>query len=229
LFFITFYFFGYIKTQDPASSWLAYALAPGNGGKVTRVNATWKVMAYPTQMQGGNAPGWWFGIEPEPAMQLIQPILAYGYTGEQYSIFNGYYDWNSGNFWASNTDTVTPGQTVTASVWYVQSSDSYNMYIGCVETGWSVTSNIPANGLTFTDTYFVVEHQPDTCAEYPANGNCVFYDIYIEIAGKQITPQWQTVEYQDACNCQGQVVSSSSIEFTWQTSQKLKKFKSVKN
>jgi len=48
-------------------------------------------MSYPTIMEGGNAPGWWFGIEPEPAMNLIQPILAYGYTGEQYAIFNGFF------------------------------------------------------------------------------------------------------------------------------------------
>jgi hypothetical protein len=27
---------------------------------------------YPRQRSGGNAPGWWFGIEPAPAADLIQ-------------------------------------------------------------------------------------------------------------------------------------------------------------
>lgn len=42
---------------------------------------------------GGNAPGWWFGIEPSPASNLIQPILAYGYGTNGYTIFNGYYQY----------------------------------------------------------------------------------------------------------------------------------------
>ncbi len=35
--------------------------------------------------------------EPPPIVctgALIQPILAYGYTGNHFSIFNGVYDWN---------------------------------------------------------------------------------------------------------------------------------------
>ena len=60
---------------DPADSWLVYAKAAGNGKRVLSVNASWVVPAYPTTRGGGNAPGWWFGIEPVPADVLIQPIL----------------------------------------------------------------------------------------------------------------------------------------------------------
>jgi len=130
----------------------------------------------------------------------------------------GYYDWNTGNFWASNTGQVQPGQTVVSSVWYDQPSDSYNMYIGCIETGFSVTSNIPANGLLYTDTYFVVEHQPNSCGEYPSNGYVVFQNIYIELNNKQVTPKWQAIDYQDACNCQGYITDSQTVKFTWDTS-----------
>ena len=63
---------------DPADSWLVYARSSGAGSKVLSVNATWKVPAYPTTRGGGNAPGFWFGVEPNPADVLIQPILAYG-------------------------------------------------------------------------------------------------------------------------------------------------------
>lgn len=62
---------------DPADSWLVYAKASDlAASRVLSVNATWTVPAYPTTRDGGNAPGWWFGIEPVPADILIQPILA---------------------------------------------------------------------------------------------------------------------------------------------------------
>jgi hypothetical protein len=106
--------------QDPASSWLAYTVARGNGSLVTFVNATWAVPAFPSSRSSPSAPGvytalhvehpwnillsivstvllddlyrvagWWFGIEPEPADYLIQPILAYGDGQNAYTIFNG--------------------------------------------------------------------------------------------------------------------------------------------
>ena len=76
---------------DPADSWLVYAKAAGKGSKVLSVNASWKVPAYPTTRDGGNAPGWWFGIEPVPADVLVQPILAYGDGSPDYMIFTGFY------------------------------------------------------------------------------------------------------------------------------------------
>ncbi len=65
------------KRGDPADSWLAYTVSKGEGKRVTWVNATWKVPDYPNNQYSGNAPGWWFGIEPNPADNLIQPILAW--------------------------------------------------------------------------------------------------------------------------------------------------------
>jgi len=203
---------------DPASSWLAYAMAPGSGNKVTSVNASWVVPSYPSNQNGGNAPGWWFGIEPEPACFLIQPILAWGYTGEDYSIFNGYYEWDDGEWWSSEAGAVSPGNHINAAVWYL-SNNSYNMYIECPETGFSIISNIIAvvEDQTFTDTYFVVEHQPESCDQYPSNGEISFTNIVITIEGKQITPQWKAYTWQDDCNCQPTIVSSSEIQFTWDT------------
>ena len=66
-----------VKRDDPASSWLAYTVSSGNGKRVTFVNATWVVPQNPQSPYSGNAPGWWFGIEPNPASNLIQPILAW--------------------------------------------------------------------------------------------------------------------------------------------------------
>jgi hypothetical protein len=102
---------------------------------------------------------------------------------------------------------VTPGNHIYAFVKYDQSLDSYNMYISCKETGWSVSNNIPVEGgKTYTDAYFVVEHQPgsfdhmerncfinitDDCGQYPGNGQITFFDINIELDFKPVTPSWK--------------------------------------
>lgn len=56
----------------------------------------WTVPAFPTIRGGGNAPGWWFGIEDTQNEYLIQPILAYGDGMDAYTIFNGYWQWPTG-------------------------------------------------------------------------------------------------------------------------------------
>jgi len=183
------------------------------------MNASWIVPALPTQQQGGNAPGWWFGIEPSPAMDLIQPILAWGEYSPEFTIFNGYYQWDNSDWWQSDTGTVQPGNHIFAYVEYVSSNDSYNMFITCQETGWSISSNIAVEqGKVYTDAYFVVEHQPDSCDEYPSNGYITFTNINIELENKPVTPQWEAYQFQPACNSQAIVLSSSSVKFTWDTS-----------
>ena len=77
--------------NDPASSWLSYAgYTDPFGGRITLLNTTWVVPQLPTSSVGSNAPGWWYGIQTAAGDgMLIQPILAYGYKGPFYSIFNG--------------------------------------------------------------------------------------------------------------------------------------------
>jgi len=214
-----FHHVGQAPGDDPADSWLAYTISTGGGQLLTYMNATWIVPSNPNEMVSGNAPGWWFGIEPEPAADLIQPILAWGYPDPSYTIFNGYYQWDNSEWWFSDQGNVNPGNTVYASVSYVASNDSYNMLIGCKETGWSVASNIAVEtGKVYTDAYFVMEHQPDDCGELPASGQITFTEINIELNGKPVTPQWQAVTYQPMCNSAATVLSPSSVKFTWDTS-----------
>jgi len=78
----------FVQANDPADSWLVYSKAAGKGSKVLSVNATWVVPDYPSVRGGGNAPGWWFGIEPNPADVLIQPILAYGDGSPEFTILS---------------------------------------------------------------------------------------------------------------------------------------------
>jgi hypothetical protein len=215
--------------DDPADSWLAYTYSAGGNQIVTWVNATWIVPSYPQTSAGSNAPGWWFGIEPccpgNGAADLIQPILAYGYLDESsFSIFNGYYQWDNGYWWSSDQGKVEPGNTIYAYVKYRSSSNDYEMFIKCLDTGWSVTSHIDIeSGKQYNDVYFVLEHQPDTCAAYPTNGNETFFSINIEMNGKPvIDPKWQAAIFQPACNSQASVLSPSSVAFTWSTDNKKK-------
>mmetsp|Transcript_26792 Transcript_26792/g.29871 ORF Transcript_26792/g.29871 Transcript_26792/m.29871 type:complete len:94 (-) Transcript_26792:81-362(-) len=92
------------------------------------------------------------------------------------------------------------------------------MFIKCVDDGWSVRSSIKVEGTKkYVDTYFVIEHQPSTCSQYPKSGKITFDDIAISINNKPITPQWTAKKYQDACDCTPKVLSSSSVQFTWNT------------
>lgn len=43
-----------VAADDPASSWLVYAIAPGNGTRVTSVNATWVVPSFPKDRNAPN-------------------------------------------------------------------------------------------------------------------------------------------------------------------------------
>ena len=56
------------------------------------LNTTWIVPSNPSDMNAGDsgAPGWWFGIQNTKGNgALIQPILAWGYLGPMYTMFNG--------------------------------------------------------------------------------------------------------------------------------------------
>ena len=59
--------------------------------------------------------------------------------------------------------------------------------------------------------------RPNSCTEYPANGNIVFYDISIEWeSGAVLTPaSWSVQQFQPACNSNGKVLNATSLEFTW--------------
>ena len=126
------------SANDPSKGWLTYVrpatsplLMPGSpqpgccaqatwnspaGGRITMLNTTWKVPSLPSDMnpRDSSAPGWWFGIQTGAGDgALIQPILAWGYTGAHYSMFNGVFDWTDVS-WRTSPEvfTVQPGDTL---------------------------------------------------------------------------------------------------------------------
>jgi hypothetical protein len=129
------------------------------GSRVTLVNATWIVPSYPTNRNGGNAPGYWFGIEPRPADMLIQPILAYGDGAPTWTIFNGFFDWHNNNWEQSAQLGVNPGDVITASIEWDATKGQYVMYIAAngAKPIRSVRSKAESSSEVYTDVYFVVE------------------------------------------------------------------------
>lgn len=47
----------------------------------------------------------------------------------------------------------------------------------------------------YVDVYFVIEHQPTTCDQYPASGLITFTDINVLWEGKSAEPAWQAFTY----------------------------------
>jgi len=208
---------GALANGDPAPTWLAYAVAPGNGSRVTSVNATWTVppvAAHP----GGAAVGWWFGIEPEPALNLLQPILAYE---GGYLIFNGHFNWQGQKWWESSQIAVQPGNTITSGLVWNNSTSTYTLYIACVESGKSVSSaiQVPSSPI-FTDTYFVVESPGgvSSCSEMPSSNTFNFNNIQIKLDGEVISPKWYARPWKPVCSISPTVVNATTINFKWTSS-----------
>ena len=142
--------------NDPASSWLSYAAWTNpSGTPITYINATWTVPQNPALRFGSNAPGFWYGIQTADGDgALIQPILAYGYRGAKYSIFNGCFDWTDASWHTSEeVYTVEPGDLITSSITFDKDERAYTMLIA-------------SGGKTITTKYALKDKQtkPETTA-----------------------------------------------------------------
>jgi len=194
----------------------------------TQLNTTWVVPSNPIVKYGSNAPGWWYGIQTNNGDgALIQPILAYGYEGPVYTMFNGVFDWTDQSWHTSPQKyTVKPGDTMISSITYVPQNNSYTMYIKSKDTGKSVTTNYKVEkaqkGLEDT-AYFVLEHQPAECKAYPKNGVCTFENIYLEVDNNPVKLiAWEAKQENPACDSKTTIIDSNTIKFTWDANSKLK-------
>ena len=135
-----------------------------------------------------------------------------------YQIFTGFFDWHDGQWQQSRVQNVKPGQVVEGAVWLDSASGLYKQSIA-VQGGKPIVTEVTKAQMhaeTFTDVYFVVEHQPNSCSEYPADGKITFENIQVQWdSGKQ--PQWTIAQFKPACNSQGKVLNGTALEFTWST------------
>jgi len=210
---------------DPAGSWLSYASykAP-KGGLITRVNTSWTVpMGKPTS-GGSNAPGWWYGVQTAKGNgALVQPILACDYMGSScqdgsYVIFDGVFDWTRPwhGMYESKIISAKAGDKIIS--WLTCDTGSCTQYIENARTGESATYPYKLHNPSKDNEavlYFVLEHQPSSCEAFPPKGVCVFENIYVEVEGKAVTPQWEAKQERPACGSKMTVVDSKTLAVTW--------------
>eukprot|EP01043_Picozoa_sp_COSAG02_P059705 COSAG02_NODE_7657_length_2908_cov_52.017958_2_plen_381_part_00 len=213
------------QAGDPSPGWLTYAqwTSPA-GGRITKLNTTWVVPSNPSDMAAGDsgAPGWWFGIQNTKGDgALIQPILAWGYLGPMYTMFNGVFDWTDVSWHTSDEKfTVKPGDKLVSSI-YFTGDNSYTMLITSTATGKSISTpyKLEAKQTTKeTTAYFVLEHTPRKCAALSAAGQMSFENIYLEVEGQQVKkPHWQPVKGARKCNAATVISDPATIKITWDT------------
>ena len=138
-----------------------------------------------------------------------------------YQIFTGFYDWHNGDWEQSAVQNVAPGDKIFGFIVWNAATSTYTQTVA-LAGGAPIATKVSVkmlHGEVFTDAYFVVEHQPNTCKEYPANGGIQFDDISIVWANGAplTTDSWTVAQFQPACNSKGAVKSASSIAFTWDT------------
>ena len=207
---------------DPAQSWLAYAVARGDGRAVTNATISFTVPSLPAK-HGGIGSFWW-GLEPAPACDLMQPVLALGRMGQgnsntsSWSIFNERFDWlDSSKSFTTKPKAVAPGARVTSNIH--TSGARYRMSIGPVvdyQSKYTYTYMDTEPNKTYSDIYVVVEHQPESCSEMPASGTMVFDQIAIELEGELVTPKWEVLQGSEPrCGCTAEAVDAATVKFTW--------------
>jgi len=213
--------FALVAAQDPADGWLGYAMATYPEGRITYMEAKWKVGQNPTV--GGAFFSPWFGIEASDNLNLIQPVNPW--VGDSWQIYNEYFQWEPEYNYNSDSNQVNPGDILFGSVTYTPQNQSYTIYHSDMTTGWSVTSSIgiqqddSGNYKNYTIAYVVYEKDAD-CDQYPPDGQVTFYDIKIEYDGSAVTPVWTTGYVDDVCNNRAQIVDDATVKITWDTSAK---------
>lgn len=204
--------------QDPASSWLCYALTQSSDGSgATRVSATTQIPSGPPQDPNGE-PAWWFGIEPSNNLYLIQPILP-KWLGDGYYIFNEMFDWHTFNDQQSTNIKIPYGTNVSAEIITRDGGKHYTMTVKAQGHQWNLTVPTYKDDGPFTNVYFVLEHQVDRCSQLPSAGSLSYTDIEIEFGGKRVVPQWSTHLERPVCKSQVKVISPSSLSIEWDPQQ----------
>lgn len=210
---------------DPAGSWLSYAVytAPA-GSLITQVNTSWNVPVGKPTKSGSNAPGWWYGLQTAKGNgALVQPILACDYKGSSckkgtYKIFDGVYDWTTPMHGMYESKVMDAAEGDKINSWISCTEESCTQYIENARTGEGAEFPYTLHNKNKDDEsvlYFVLEHQPRTCDAYPPNGVVVFEDIYVEVDGQAVTPEWTAVQEKPACGSQATVIDSKTLAITW--------------
>jgi len=201
---------------DPSNGWLSYAKYDANNKMITLMNVSVVVPTNPTRT--GGQPALWYGLQtPNSDGALLQPILKW--LGRGWYIFHEVFDWNNQRDYQSSQFEVKQGDTITQGLSYKKSDNSYDFYLHSKDTGhtinWNYKLRSEQGNTPETVAYIVAEHQPSNCAQYPASGSITFSNIYIEVEGQAVTPEWVAHQQRPACDSKAVVVDSKTVKLEW--------------
>jgi hypothetical protein len=172
----------FIYGQDPADGWMAYAVGaiPSNYERITRLEMTWKVGANPTSSEAFFSP--WFGMDPADNLNLVQPVNPW--SGDSWSMYTEYFQWEPEDNVNSREYSVESGQTLHGSIVYNSAQDSYVLKQTIVETGETSSQTVKCqDGKKFTIPYVVYE-KTFPCYTYPPDQIVTFTNIIVECDGQ---------------------------------------------
>ncbi|KAJ9472250.1 hypothetical protein DIPPA_29006 [Diplonema papillatum] len=208
-----------VACQDPAQGWLSYAkgVNPDGEGIITRAEAKWTVLDAPKADGCFYSP--WFGIETSDNLNLFQPVNPW--AGKKWEMYLEYFQWSPTHNQDSQMEDVQPGNTLHGVVTLNQSANTYTGTITNMATGKSSSMTIPIqkHGLgdykRYTIMYVVFEKSCRSCRQYPPNDKVVFSDIIMEFNNKTVKPTWTTSFVDDVCNNRAEILDSSTVQITW--------------
>ena len=65
--------------------------------------------------------------------------------------------------------------------------------------------------------YFVLEHQPRSCAELPPNNNVTWTDVSVSVNGHAVaSPEWVAKEEEPKCGSKAVITDPRTISITWE-------------
>ena len=131
------------------------------------------------------------------------------------------FDWHDGNWVQSAVEQVKPGDVIYGNVTWDAASSTYTQAVG-KRGGKPIATKVSKadeHGEVFSDVYVVVEHQPNSCAEYPSNNNVTFTDIAIQWAsGAPLTlNSWSVAAFKPACGSTAQMLSANAVQLLWKS------------
>jgi hypothetical protein len=206
---------------DPSTGWLSYARfdADSSSHKITNISMSWIVPENPSRT--GASPALWFGTQTfKGDGALIQPICKWLSNG--WYIFHEIYDWTNGHNEQPNHVKVQAGDHISAWVAFKSSDRSYDMSITSKNLGKTYTHNYKLRSAQKTvesTAYIVIEHQPSSCGQLPADGHITFTNIEVEVEGTKLSsPKWTALQERPACGSKAVVIDSHTVELQWNPS-----------
>ena len=149
---------------------------------------------------------------------LIQPVNPW--LGDGWAMYTEYFQWSPEHNSNSDQESVEAGQTLQGSLVYMPNSDAYLLNQTILETGVSSHQIVKCqSGKKYTVPYVVYE-KTWPCRDYPDDGQVTFYDITAECDNKDCTDaiQWSSKVKDANCDMKANIISSTSISITWDTS-----------